>query len=123
MPLRTVQDGDGEPYLAQVPGVEEVSDDSNVILNANASQVAIPAPTDPDIRSGWQLQNQGSGDLLVNELGAAAATTGPGAGSILVGPRQSVGTLAGCTFQVPLTQAAIHVAGPNAGDPFLVRSW
>lgn len=123
MPLRTVQDGDGDPYLGQVPGVEDVEDLSNVILVAGESQVAINAPVDPAIRSGWQLQNQGSGDMLVNELGGPAEATVAGAGSVLLGPRQSIGTLAGCTFQVPLTQLQVSVSGVNVGDALLVRSW
>lgn len=124
MPLQFVLDAEGAPYQAYVPGIEDVNDSSNVIISTNVSQLAIAAPAQPAQRAGWQIQNQGNGTMAVNELGqdASLATT-EGAGSIVLNPRESIGTLPGCTFQVPLTQAAVSIIGTNVDDPYLARNW
>lgn len=132
MPLQYVVNGAGQEVLVYAPGIENVQDVSNVIAAANTSQQAIASgPTGPccngspvQMRSGWFIQNVGSGTMYVNETNAPATeSVAAKAGSIAIAPRESIGTLAGCTVQVPLTFFAVNIIGTNTGDGYVARVW
>ena len=96
----------GNPLITTAPGVA-FTDRSGTITVGGTAQVLMAANTN---RKGFRIQNQSSGDLWVNDMGAAAAISQP---SLQIKP---VGYLASETWGCSLT--AISIIGATTGQSF-----
>lgn len=132
MPLQFVVNGAGQEVLVYAPGIEAVKDVSALIAVADTSQLAIAGSQvsaccnggGGTLRSGWFIQNVGSATMYVNETNnPATESVTANNGSIAIAPRESIGTLAGCTVQVPLSLNPINIIGAVQGDGYVARVW
>jgi hypothetical protein len=85
---------------------------SGTITAANTSQGILAANA---ARVGFWIQNNSTGDLWINELGAAAATAQP-----------SFKLPAGALYETPSfvrPTASVQIIGATAGQAFTAREW
>lgn len=108
--LLNVLDATGTSQKVIVKGQEAVVDHSSTISVTNTSQIAL---TSNALRSGFLIQNLGTHNMWVNDLGTATETQG----SILLVPNAII---TGDGYAVNTN--AINIIG-TAGDGYTLRSW
>jgi hypothetical protein len=107
-------DGNGYPQKIITPGQENLVDASGVIAATGVAQVLLAANAN---RSGFILQNDGSHNMEINDLGVATTTPTANNGSFVVVP--------GAYFPpagYPVSTGAISIIG-NTNDAYTVRAW
>jgi hypothetical protein len=112
--LLNIVDGTGLPQRIIVEGQETVIDQSGLIVATGVAQVLAAANAN---RSGIILQNDGSHNMEINDLAAAASPTVTDNGSFVVTPG-SYWPPAG----YPVSTGAISVSG-TTGDTYTCRTW
>lgn len=113
--LLSVLDGNGTAQKVITNGQTSPNDVSGVIASTGVSQLVVAANVN---RSGFVLQNNGSSNMYINELGLAASSSiTANNGSWTVPPG---GTFPPSGWAV--TTAAINILG-TATQAFTAREW
>jgi len=106
----SILDGSNVTQTILTKGIEAISNQSGTITATGVSQTLLSANL---LRSGWILQNCGSNDMIVNDVGMASID----AGGFIVSP---MSFFPPCPY--PITSNAIMIAGTQ-GDAFSVREF
>jgi len=112
--LLNIVDGTGFPQKIIVEGQETIADQSGVIAATTTPQVMVAANAN---RSGVIMQNDGTQNMIINDMGNAVSPTVAGNGSFVVTPG-SYWPPAG----YPVSTGAISVSG-TSGDTYTCRTW